>query len=103
MEKEKQEAFTNVLANLEGKTKVGKIISQNKITDMETVEVSACCKANLVEDFKDNPRDHHDLIEIYTCEKCKKGFRVFHNTNRDKYYCSLVCWESTQLVDIKEK
>ena len=43
---------------------------------METVEVSACCKANLVEDFKDNPRDHHDLIEIYTCEKCKKECEV---------------------------
>lgn len=40
--------------------------------DYETKEVSACCKAALVEDFKDNPRDHHDPIEIYSCAKCKK-------------------------------
>lgn len=36
------------------------------------IEVSMCCKAELVESFKDNPRDHHDPIEIYTCAKCKK-------------------------------
>lgn len=34
-------------------------------------EVSECCGANLVEDFKENFRDHHDPIEIYTCYKCK--------------------------------
>lgn len=43
---------------------------------METIEVSACCKADLVEDYKDNPRDHHDPIEIYTCKKCKKECEV---------------------------
>lgn len=42
----------------------------------DTIEVSACCKAGLVEDFKDNPKDHHDPIEIYTCEKCKKECEV---------------------------
>jgi hypothetical protein len=36
------------------------------------MEVSNCCKAKLIEDFKDNPNDHHDPFEIYTCEKCKK-------------------------------
>ena len=38
---------------------------------METKEVSACCKDTLVEDYKNNPRDHHDPIAIYTCAKCK--------------------------------
>lgn len=37
----------------------------------ETKEVSVCCKATPIEDYKNNPRDHHDPIEIYTCEKCK--------------------------------
>lgn len=39
---------------------------------METIEVSVCCKAEVIEGFKDNPRDHHDPIEIYTCVKCEK-------------------------------
>jgi hypothetical protein len=39
---------------------------------METKEVSNCCKAELVEGYKDNPRDHHDPIAIYRCAKCKK-------------------------------
>jgi len=43
---------------------------------MATIEVSKCCLADLVEDFKDNPRDHHDPIEIYTCAKCKKECEV---------------------------
>lgn len=43
---------------------------------METTEVSKCCHAELVEDFKDNPRDHHDPIEIYTCKDCKKECEV---------------------------
>lgn len=38
---------------------------------METIEVSKCCKTELVEDFKNNPKDHHDPIPIYTCKKCK--------------------------------
>lgn len=33
-------------------------------------EVSVCCGARPIEAFRDNPRDHHDPIEIYTCEKC---------------------------------
>lgn len=41
-----------------------------------TKEVSKCCKANLVEDYKNNPRDHHDPIEIYTCGKCKQECEV---------------------------
>jgi RecJ-like exonuclease len=36
-----------------------------------TKEVSKCCKDKLVEDYKNNPRDHHDPIAIYTCGKCK--------------------------------
>ena len=40
------------------------------------IEVSKCCRADLVEDLKDNPRDHHDPIEIYTCSKCKKECEV---------------------------
>ena len=36
------------------------------------IDVSTCCKATPVEDFRDNPRDHHDPIEIYTCSECKK-------------------------------
>jgi len=43
---------------------------------MATIEVSKCCLADLVEDFKENPRDHHDPIEIYTCSKCKKECEV---------------------------
>lgn len=39
---------------------------------METIEVSACCHGDLVEDYKDNPRDHHDPEPIYTCKKCKR-------------------------------
>lgn len=35
------------------------------------IEVSKCCGALVYEDYKDNPRDHHDPIEIYTCSKCK--------------------------------
>ena len=31
---------------------------------------STCCGAKAIEDFKDNPRDHHDPIEIYTCSEC---------------------------------
>ena len=42
----------------------------------ETVQVSVCCKADAIEDFKDNPRDHHDPIEIYTCSKCQKECEV---------------------------
>ena len=36
------------------------------------INVSDCCKAGLIEDFKNNPRDHHDPFEIYICEKCKQ-------------------------------
>lgn len=43
---------------------------------METIEVSLCCKADLIEDYKDNPRDHHDAIAIYTCAQCKKECEV---------------------------
>lgn len=43
---------------------------------MATIEVSKCCRADLVEDFKENPRDHHDPIEIYTCSKCKQECEV---------------------------
>lgn len=38
--------------------------------------LSVCCKATPIEDFKDNPRDHHDSIPIYTCEKCKQECEV---------------------------
>jgi len=38
----------------------------------ETKQVSVCCKAEAIEDFKDNPRDHHDPIAIYTCGNCHK-------------------------------
>jgi len=33
---------------------------------------SDCCKENVVESFKNNPQDHNDPIEIYTCSKCKQ-------------------------------
>lgn len=36
-----------------------------------TKQVSVCCKAEAIEDYKNNPRDHHDPIAIYTCGKCK--------------------------------
>lgn len=36
------------------------------------IQVSTCCRVEAIEDFKENPRDHHDPIEIYTCSKCKK-------------------------------
>lgn len=38
---------------------------------MTTKEVSKCCKAGLVEDTRADPQDHHNVIDIYTCEKCK--------------------------------
>lgn len=44
--------------------------------EYETVEVSDCCHADLVEGYKNNPRDHHDPIEIYTCSKCGKECEV---------------------------
>lgn len=44
--------------------------------EYETTEVSKCCRAELVEDFKENPRDHHDPIEIYSCKKCGKECEV---------------------------
>jgi len=37
-----------------------------------TVPISKCCQAEVTEDFKDNPRDHRDPIEIYRCTQCKK-------------------------------
>ncbi|MFA6158866.1 MAG: hypothetical protein WC763_04590 [Candidatus Paceibacterota bacterium] len=40
------------------------------------VEVSVCCHASPIEDFKDNPRDHHDPEPIYVCSKCKKECKV---------------------------
>jgi hypothetical protein len=43
---------------------------------METTEVSNCCHAELVEDYKTSWNDHHDLIEIYTCADCKKECEV---------------------------
>lgn len=41
------------------------------ISTTEKIEVSICCKATPIEDFKDNPNDHHDPIPIYRCAKCK--------------------------------
>jgi len=41
-----------------------------------TIEVSECCKSTLVEDFRDNPKDHHDSIEIYSCASCKNECEV---------------------------
>ena len=40
------------------------------------IERSQCCKAQLVEAYKNNPRDHHDPIAIYECEKCKQECEV---------------------------
>jgi hypothetical protein len=40
------------------------------------IEVSKCCRANPIEDFKDNPRDHHDPEPVYTCSKCKQECEV---------------------------
>ncbi len=39
---------------------------------MATTLISKCCRQDAIEDYKDNPRDHHDPIEIYTCPRCKK-------------------------------
>lgn len=41
------------------------------MSNFQTKEVSSCCKAIPIEDYKENPRDHHAPIEIYTCDKCK--------------------------------
>lgn len=38
---------------------------------METISISKCCRVEAVEDYKDNPKDHHDPIPIYICKKCK--------------------------------
>lgn len=43
------------------------------MTTLEKVLTSAsdCCGAELIEAFRDNPRDHHDPIAIYQCSKCE--------------------------------
>lgn len=43
---------------------------------MTTKLISKCCKADALEDVKTNPKDHHDLIDIYICEKCKQECEV---------------------------
>ena len=39
---------------------------------MHKVEVSVCCKATPIEDFIENPLDHHDPVPVYVCSKCKR-------------------------------
>jgi len=38
----------------------------------DKTEMSECCKANALEDYRPGLLDHHDLIEIYRCSKCKQ-------------------------------
>lgn len=38
---------------------------------MTTKEISVCCKADVTEDYKPHPRDKHEDIDIYVCDKCK--------------------------------
>lgn len=37
---------------------------------MSTILISKCHREIALEDYKDNPRDHHDPIAIYRCPKC---------------------------------
>ena len=43
---------------------------------MRHIVKSECCGEEAFEDYKDNPRDHHDPIEIYSCSKCKQECEV---------------------------
>lgn len=45
----------------------------------EQITISLCCKAEAIEDYKDNLRDHHDPEPIYTCSKCKEECDVEEN------------------------
>lgn len=36
------------------------------------MEFSDCCKTHAIESFRENPYDHHDSIETYSCENCGK-------------------------------
>ena len=38
---------------------------------INTIQISICCKADVIEDFEENPNDHHDPFPIYRCMKCK--------------------------------
>lgn len=59
------------------------------------IEVSTCCGVEAIEDYKDNPRDHHDPIEIYTCSKCKKECEV-----EDVCYFCLGTGETTEMEQV---
>lgn len=59
---------------------------KHRVTPLEKVpgvdqstEVSECCHAELVEDFKENPRDHHDPHPILTCAKCHRECQAIPN------------------------
>lgn len=38
----------------------------------ETIFISTCCRKEANEDYKPNPRDRNDDIDIYVCSKCKQ-------------------------------
>lgn len=61
----------------------------------ETTTISTCCREEAVEDFKDNPRDHHDPIAIYTCSKCKKECDV-------EEVCEFCLGEGEYSVDVDD-
>lgn len=43
---------------------------------MGIIYISTCCKADANEDYKPDPRDKYEDIDIYVCSKCKKECEV---------------------------
>lgn len=42
--------------------------------------ISECCKSEVLEGFRDNPRDHHDPIPTYICLKCGNECQTIEDT-----------------------
>jgi len=45
---------------------------------MDKIEVSECCKAKVLETYRDNYADHHDPIAISCCESCGQECQVIN-------------------------
>lgn len=58
---------------------------------MKTI-ISTCCRVAPIEDYRDNPHDHDDPIEIYTCTKCKQECDT-------EFVCEYCLGEGTVSVD----
>lgn len=43
---------------------------------METISISKCCRVEANEDYKQDPRDKYEDIDIWVCSKCHKECEV---------------------------